>query len=463
MPKGYLALVIELHHPLPGPGREVGHGWAAGAVETYWPLLKALVGAADAGLAEVVTLAVSPSWTAIAADPAAQALVRLELGRRIDQAGRDTEAHPWSEHWAELRQFVVDRWDSDPLGPLRRVHESGAVEVIPTTSSHAWLPAVADVGVVARAQVTLAAADLAGLLRARPQGIWLPHRAYLPELERTMASAGLRYFGVDADAFRRGTVRPPADIFGPLVTVPGTAAFGVDPEPTSLLADPDRRYGRDTRYAVPWLAQAAVADHATHFLDTWRHRAAQAWGPFRHPPICVAAVSAHDLGGSWVAGGQWLEHVLRRLAEPDGWVATTPGRYLDRYPDGPIGRPGPSAGGLMSVRPNGSDLLDRCRSAAETLADLVGRGDHEDALTRRVLAQMTRLLLIAQSLDWHLPPGLGIGPEAGLDRARRCLNQFAELAGLAAAARIDPARLAEVETGPAYLPGIDIGLLAEGF
>src|SRR3982751_3086432 len=102
--KGHLALVIELHHPLPGPGGEAGRDWASASVETYWPLLRALVAVADAGLAEVATVAVSPSWTALAADPIAQAMTRAELDRRADMDDGYGEAG----RWRALRQFVVD-------------------------------------------------------------------------------------------------------------------------------------------------------------------------------------------------------------------------------------------------------------------------------------------------------------------------------------------------------------------
>src|SRR5262249_26669973 len=120
MPRGYLALVIELHHPLPGPGQEIGESWPKSAVETYWPLLDSVTTAADAGLAAAVTLAVSPSWTALAADPIAQGLTRAELDRR---ANADLP-HREKESWHALRQVVVDRWAADPLLPLRQVSQS---------------------------------------------------------------------------------------------------------------------------------------------------------------------------------------------------------------------------------------------------------------------------------------------------------------------------------------------------
>ena len=147
MRRGYLALVLELHHRLPGPGEAVESAWGATAAETYWPILRELTRSADAGSAEVATVAVSPSWIALAADPIAQARTRAELDLRADRerGGRD------SEYWHALRRFAVDRFGDDLLTALRRAAESGAVEVIPLTAGHAWLPSVADSPIVARA------------------------------------------------------------------------------------------------------------------------------------------------------------------------------------------------------------------------------------------------------------------------------------------------------------------------
>jgi 1,4-alpha-glucan branching enzyme len=459
MPRGYLALVIELHHPLPGPGQEVGRDWAQAAVSTYWPLLRALVAAANSGLSEVATLAVSPSWTALAADSAARALAVAELDERVAQAERQGSGGGWAEYWRGLRGFAVEQWGSGPLGALRRAQQSGAVEVICTTSSHAWLPGVADLRVIARAQMALAAADHTRLLSTPPQGIWLPHLAYRPGLEQAIASARLRYFTVDADALCRGTARPPAGPYGVLVTPPGASAIGID----RAFTEPHRHYGRDPRYADPYTAQAAIADHVAHFLDAWQARLASAPSPGPHPPISLVGLAAHDLGGRWLLGGLWLDRLLKRVAESDRWQATTPGRYLDRYPDGPLGLPGPSAGGLLSVRPAGSDLIDRCRTAAEALAEAIERRERLSPVARRAVAQMTRMLLRAQGLDWHLPPDFPCGHEEGLARAERCLAQFTELAGLLAAGRLDPTRLTFQEAAlPAYLPEINLDHLAEG-
>lgn len=459
MSRGALALVVELHHPLPGPGREVGEDWACAAVEIYWPLLRVLGALGESGATDVVTLAVSPSWTALAGDPVARSLAEAEIERRVASGAQEWGRWPdWRRYWDELRAFALDRWDGDVLGPLHRVRGSGAVEVIPTTASHAWLPSVAESRIVAEAQVGLAAADHASLFGSAP-GIWLPHLAYQPGLEQAIARSGLRYFGVDASALVRGTVRPPLGRFGPLITPAGAAAIAVDPDLSFRVAAGSRQQAQDARYAEPSRVAAAAADQVGDLLRHWREEGERA-PRGSAPPILLAAVSAHDLGGWWTAGGSLFERLLAALAGSREWEVTTPGRFLDRYPEWPLGRPGPSAGGLLSVRPAGTDVLDRCRDAADRLADVLRSGG-EAPLARRAVAQMVRALLAAQSLDWNYPPAHPRTVEQGLERGRRWLNQFGELAGLLDAGRLDPVRLALAESGPAYLPDLNLDPLRD--
>ena len=224
-----LALVLELHHPLPGPGEAVGAGWASTAIECDWPVLRAVSRFAEKGSGGALTLAISPSWTALASDASARMLLLTELNRRESVAAGESS----------LRRFLIDRWDGDAVALVRDLAGSGAVDVIPMTSSHSWLPSVTHDPVVARAQICLAAADHARRLGSRPSGIWLPFLSYRPGLESIMGEAGLRFFGVGSDEFLKGTILPPAQVFGPMVTPSGVAVFGVSPDPSRPVVDPE--------------------------------------------------------------------------------------------------------------------------------------------------------------------------------------------------------------------------------
>lgn len=451
-----LALVLELHHPLPDAGAAVGADWAPAAVESYWPILHALHRFAENAGGSSLTLAVSPSWMALAADPTAQARVRVELEARSKQ--KDGGVDPL------LHQFVVKSCEGDAIRLLRRWSAADAIDVIPTTASHTWLPSVAQDPIVARAQIGLAAADCAQRLEARPNGVWLPFLGYAPGLEAAMGASGLRFFGVAADVFVRGTVLPPGRTSGPLITPPGVAAFGVEPNPSDQAFDPRTGYGRDPRYADPSKAVRAAFEHSRHFVDAWRDKTSSAPGGDDAPtePIGVIAFSAHDLARGWPSGGsvEWLSQVLERLKTVEGGVASSLDRYLARNPVGPLGRPGVSPGGMLAARPADSDLFDRCRTAADLLTFIIDQQRTHRPVERRTIAAMVRCLLRAQQVDWSLPTGRGVGPDAGLERARRHLAFFHELAGGLMAGRPDPHRLDQLDRGPSYLPEIDLDVLS---
>lgn len=451
-----LALVLELHHPLPESGAAVGPDWGQAAVATYWPILHALHRFAEDPRGSSVTLAVSPSWTALAADPGARSRVSLEL----DERSKAGEVDP------SLAKFVETACEGDALELLRRWAAAGAVDVIPTTASHTWLPSVGGEPVVARAQIGLAAADHARRFQARPTGIWLPFLGYTPGLETAMAQSGLRFFGVPADCFLRGSVLPPGRTSGPLVTPPGVAAFGVEPSPTGHAFDPRAGYGRDPRYGDPVKSARAAFEHSRHFVDAWRDRTLAAPTGEGAPtePIGVVAFSAHDLAAGWPSGGgaEWLSQVLERLRTVEGAVASSLDSYLGRNPVGPLGRPGGSPGGMLAARPADSDLFDRCRTAADLLTFALERSSTFRPLERRTTAWMIRSLLRAQQVDWSLPFGRGVGPEGGLARARRHLALFHELAGGLMAGRPDARRLGRLDRGPSYLPEIDLDVAAGG-
>ncbi|QEH36156.1 1,4-alpha-glucan branching enzyme [Aquisphaera giovannonii] len=448
-----LALILELHHPLPGPDDVPGLDWASAAIDGYWPLLRAVSDFAGRPAGAAITIAVSPSWTALAADAGARNAVEIEWRRR------DQEAPGWGSR-GPVRD-LIDRWDGDAVALLRELGESGAVELIATTSTFAWLPSLAGEPAAARAQVCLAAADHARRFGSKPAGIWLPFLGYAPGLESYVGEAGARYFGVAGDALVRGTVLPPASLSAPLITPPGVAAFGVNPAPAESALDAASGYRRDPRYADAAAAGRAAEEQAEHFVSTWTSLAMRDRGASAASdgPVSVAALPAHDLGRDWPAAA-WLGEVLSRLSSSPDARAVCLGRHLDLHPTGVVGRPGPSAGGMMAARPGDSDLYDRCRVAAEMLSHAVEHRGDLGPTGRRAVAHMARALLRAQQVDWSLPPGLGVSPEVGLRRAFEQLDRFHALAGMLMTGRPDRDLLDRLDRGPAFLPSIDLDHLA---
>lgn len=449
-----LALVIELHHPLPPPGAVAAPHWARATLDDYLPILQALDQFAARPGDASITLAVSPSWTAQADDSTSQRLVK----RKFDRQKAKGAVNP------ELSRFFETRWSPGAVGLLREWNDAGAIDVVPTTATHTWLPSVADDPVIARAQIGLAAADHQRRFERSASGIWPPFLGYAQGLESTMAERGLRFFGVGADAFVRGDFSPPRGALQPLVTPPGVAAFGVVHASSTPAFDANLGYGRDPRYAEPKTAERTAREHARRFLDDWLEWGESEPDDFQgdDESISVVSVSPHDIAGAWPLGGgdRWFARLLEGLAEL-GARATSLDRHLEREPSGMMGRPGASAGGMLAVRPADSDLFDRCRAAADLLAFALERRRSSRPIERETIKRMVRCLLRAQQVDWSLPHGGGVDPQTGLRRSAEHLARFHELAAALMAGRAEfwsP----PPERGPAFLPDIDLEILAGG-
>lgn len=448
-----LALVIEVHHPLPPPGAAAAPHWAAAVLDIYLPALRALDRfAANPGDASI-TLAVSPSWTAQADDRASQRLVKREFERRKSGGTVDPE----------LSRFFESRWTPSAVGLLRDWNDAGAIDVIPTTATHTWLPSVADDLVIARAQIGLAAIDHERRFERPASGIWPSFLGYAPGLESAMAERGLRFFGVGADAFVRGDFSPPQGALQPLITPPGVAAFGVVDASFTPAFDANLGYGRDPRYGETETAERAAREHARHFLDGWLERAWSGATDRRDADESISVVSftAHDLAKAWPLGGgdRWLAQVLDGLTTLEQAGATSLDHYLDRNPVGMMGRPGASAGGMLAVRPADSDLFDRCRAAADLLTFALERRRSLRPVERETVRRMVRCLLRAQQVDWSLPHGGGLDPQAGLQRSAEHLSRFHELAAALMGGRAE-ALAPPPQPGPKFLPEIGLDILA---
>lgn len=446
-----LALVLELHHPLPAPGRSAGQDWADSAVGVFWPVLQALNAFAENPGGAAITLAVSPSWTALADDPTARDRVRREMTRRAGEGRLDRDLH----------RFFASSGGGEALGLLRRWNGSGAIEVIPTTATHTWIPSIASERILIQAQVGLAVEDHTRRLEARPSGIWLPSLSYAVGIEGTLAANGLRYFGVPADAFLRGTFLPPSRTAAPMITPVGVAAFAVSSAPTAQAFDAGVGYGLDARYADPKQALRAANDHAEHFLNRWieQSHGISDDAEFDEERLGVVAFSAVDLARAWPSGGgaSWLASLLSNLAHLDSARGTSLDAYLARNPVGFMGRPGALAGGFLAARPAGSDVFDRCRAASDLLAFTLDRRGSMSEAEKRTTAEMLRCLLRAQQLDWSYPIHGAIDSEEGLQRASAHLSRFYELAAALMTVRSD--RVVK-SRGPEFLPDLDLNAAA---
>jgi 1,4-alpha-glucan branching enzyme len=368
----------------------------------------------------------------------------------------------YHRHFLESRDRFF-QWNGDLPGVVRRLRDEGVLEIMASAATHGLLPLLQQSPEAVRAQVLVGCDWYRATFQADPPGFWLPECAYHPGLENVMREANLRWFVIDAHGLMFGQPRPRRAIYAPCYTLAGPAAFARDRDssrqvwsaaegypgdpayrefyrdigfelPTEYVspeaAGPLRkftgikyhritdRHGEKDLYDPAAAAQAAEA-HASHFLEM-RRRQLNELRALDFDPIVVAPFDAELFGHWWFEGPQFLEAFIRKAAHGqqdlrltskehyghDDFQLTTPTDFLVRHPTQQTVAPAASSWGENGhlgvwLDKTNSWIYPHLYSAAERMTKVARASQRDDRpLTDRVLKQMARELLLAQSSDW---------------------------------------------------------------
>ena len=352
----------------------------------------------------------------------------------------------------------------DLLGEFRKLRDEGCLEIMATAATHGLLPLLQQSPEAVRAQVLIGCDVYRAAFGADPAGFWLPECAYTPGLETIMQEANLRWFIVDAHGLMFGQPRPRRAIYAPCYTAAGPAVFARDRDCSRQVWSATEGYPGDPAYrdfyrdigfdlpleyirpesaapAVrkftglkyhrvtgpdrakelydPSLAESAADAHAAHFLEMRRQQLNELCA-LDFDPIIVAPFDAELFGHWWFEGPRFLELFIRkaaydhqdlRLTSKGGYgrqslQLTTPTEFLASHPTQQTIAPAASSwgeNGYLGVwlDENNSWIYPHLHSAARRMTE-VARAHESDKgeLTDRVLKQLARELLLAQSSDW---------------------------------------------------------------
>src|SRR5918996_2553902 len=196
-------------------------------------------------------------------------------------------------------------------------------------------------------------------------------------------------------------------------------------------------------------AEKAAEAHATHFLDQRRQQIREISG-LDFDPIVVAPFDAELFGHWWFEGPRFLEHFIRKAASEQDLRLTTPSDYLAAHPTLQTLQPAASTwgeNGHLSIWLDQSNawIYPQLHGAAQRMSELaqyasnaVGQpprlpnetpADEAPTLqfTGRVLRQLARELLLAQSSDWAFLIKTGTAREYATQRTMDHLARFNRL------------------------------------
>ncbi len=229
--------VLTLHSHLP---YVLNHGrWPHGsdwlceaAVDTYLPLLEALLELKKGETVSPVTLGITPVLANQLSDPRFREELDAFFQQRLKACEEapaslvetdDQELLPLVDYWRDrfLRlKTLFDEIEGDLLGAFSRLQEESRLEIISSAATHGFLPLLGREESV-RLQLAVGFSEHQRLFGRDPQGCWAPECAYRPSgtwdpipgvsrgrhragLEDFLSEAGFRYFFIDTHMAEAG-------------------------------------------------------------------------------------------------------------------------------------------------------------------------------------------------------------------------------------------------------------------
>lgn len=484
--------------------------------ETYIPLLKILRRLVAERVPVRLTLTLTPTLCAMLRDPLLQSRAARYLDRGVELATKEIErtaddsqiqslARFYRDHFGEARAFYEKEVAHDLVGAFAQLQADGILEIITCAATHGYLPLMETCPEAMRAQILIGCDFHRECFGVDPLGIWLPECGYVPSVDPLLQEANLRWFAIDAHGLMCATPRPRFAIYAPYFTPSGPAVFGRDREASKQVwsaregypGDPAYRdfyrdigtdlpeeylhrvlpdlghrkptgikyhriTGREPKevYRLDWAMGAADA-HAEDFM---RSRVAQ----FEHlsttlpvPPVLLVPFDAELFGHWWFEGPRFLDLFLRKAAyDQEAFVFTTPSQFLAANPTQQIVAPSASSWGNKGY----SEVwLDRCNSWIYPHLHAAARQMTESArcfkqtrskTTQRILSQMARELLLAQSSDWAFLMKTGTAKDYAEKRTKTHLLRFGKLRESLHPTSRNPEFLAACEDSDNLFPNI---------
>src|SRR5438552_3714088 len=461
MASGFLALVLHAHLPFvrhPEHEHFLEEDWLFEAItETYIPLLAMMQRLVSDAVPFRLTMSVTPTLCAMLQDDLLrERYVRhvdllLDLAAREIQRSRDQPqlhklAKFYFEMFSESRRLFVEQWKCDLLAAFRQLRETGVLEIIACAATHALLPLHSREAM--RAQVLIGRDAYVDVFDVDPIGFWLPECAYAPGLESILQEANLRWFILDAHGLMYAKPRPQRAIYAPCYTPAGPAVFARDRDSSRQVwsaqegypGDPAyREFYRDVGFDLPMehlgpiarghrkfagmkyhritgrgeekelydreAAEKVAETHAIHFLEQ-RRRQIREISAVGFDPVIVVPFDAELFGHWWFEGPRFLEHLIRKAAGEQELYLTTPSEYLATHPTLQTIQPAASTwgeNGHLGVWLDQSNARIYPRLHVATERSFKGQRAHADdskSMANRILKQLARELLLAQSSDW---------------------------------------------------------------
>lgn len=495
--------------------------WLFEAVrECYLPLIRILRAREDQPSVARMAISLSPTLVAMLEDKLLRARITRYLERvsrfadaEVTRTRGDERFHPLAIFYQSLAGTNLETWNNiqcDVVTGFLQAEKRGQIELLTTAATHAFLPIWQRHPEVLRMQIRVGVESFAARAGHRPAGFWLPECGYFNGLEHMLADEGIRYFITESHGLLHGHPSPPHGIYEPVVCPNGVVAFGRDPDSSRQVwsaqsgypGDPDyREYYRDVGTTLdpaqletifplarldpstgfkyhrvtgtdeakqmydPVRAAEKTRMHAADFIEKKLQKVRALMAPPDRGPLFMAPYDAELFGHWWFEGPLFIEHLMEMCSGSGEIGMITPSDYLEQS-TGPLFESTPSASTWGARGYSGSWVNDATAwlypplfRAVDEHAGILARAgcSIELSLRERLVRQMKRELMLAQSSDWPFMMNAGHHGSYAEKRIRDHLARYYWLAGCLTTGVVDQERLRAIESADCIFTDRDLG------
>ena len=433
-------------------------------------------------------------------------LVKEEIRYRKD----DKEIHIlefYLERFLMLKNVFEGELHRNIISGFKKLQDDGFLEIITCSATHEILPF--ELNRRAReVQVEVGVSEYKRVFGKSPRGIWLGECAYTKGIDEILSDNGIQFTFVDTHGILYAEPSPVYGVHSPIISENGIAFFGRDPDASKQVWSAQegypgdfnyREFYKDIAYEIPMsrvkkylhpagfksdsgikmhkitgkvsLGEKVLYDrekametaelHAGNFMFNREMEAKYLLSVMDREPIIVAPFDTELFGHWWFEGPDFLKHLLRKIYRFSSLVETiTPYNYLKKYPVNQLSNPAVSTwgdGGYFKVWLNEKTdwIYPHLHMLGEKMVELSEKIQNPKPIIRKVLNQMARELLLAQSSDWAFLITVGTAVNYATQMEKFHINAFLKLKNMVENGNIDNDFLEYLEEKDSIFPDID--------
>ena len=466
MRKNRLNFIFNAHLPFvrhPEYPKFLEEDWLYEAMnESYLPLLRMMYRLREQNIPFRLTFSLSPTLCAMLSDELLNSRFEtyldehIELGdKEIERLSDDKATQQLAVHYRDEmlanKAFYTDECQKNILNAFNVLSNAGCLELITTTATHAYLPIYKDYPIAVNAQIETGVMEHNRNFDKMTDGFWLPECGFYPGLENLLRRHNISWVSLAAQALALSPDEPDRGSYCPVKCSNGLYCFVRDENLASLVwsakegypVDPQYRdFYRDIGFDLPMdyirpyvhepevrsftgfkycavtgntaekvvynlqKASEKVVSHARNFLYNVESRTRSIEDILDLDPVYTVSFDAELFGHWWYEGVQWLEQIIRLVAENADFELISPADFIRERHIVQTLRPATSSwgdGGYSSVWVDSSTnawLYRHIFKAIERMTELAERFPSQKSLKQRFLNQAARETLLLMASDW---------------------------------------------------------------